>query len=59
MQCAAEQLGVWNQRLLIDIIDRDPSDHPDGIPYTLSAEVCRPSKGLWESVRPCVCVCVC
>eukprot|EP00066_Takifugu_rubripes_P027985 XP_011617251.1 PREDICTED: hydrocephalus-inducing protein homolog [Takifugu rubripes] len=42
VHCAAEQLGVWNQGLLIDIIDRDPTDHPDGIPYRLLAEVCKP-----------------
>lgn len=45
VHCAAEQQGVWSQGLLIDIIDRDPTDHPDGIPYRLLAEVCKPSKG--------------
>lgn len=38
----AEQLGSWCQGLLIDITDRDPSDHPEGIPYRLLAEVCKP-----------------
>ncbi|XP_029289106.1 hydrocephalus-inducing protein homolog [Cottoperca gobio] len=42
----AEQLGNWNQGLLIDISDRDPSDHPDGIPYRLLAEVCMPGIAL-------------
>ncbi|XP_073328914.1 hydrocephalus-inducing protein homolog [Pagrus major] len=42
VNCAAEQLGNWNQGLLIDISDRDPSDQPDGIPYRLLAEVCKP-----------------
>ncbi|XP_025999986.1 hydrocephalus-inducing protein-like isoform X2 [Astatotilapia calliptera] len=42
VDCAAEQLGRWSQGLHIDIIGRDPSDHPDGIPYTLLAEVCKP-----------------
>ncbi|XP_059190373.1 hydrocephalus-inducing protein homolog [Centropristis striata] len=46
VDCAAEQLGNWNQGLLIDISDRDPSDHPDGIPYRLLAEVCKPSIAL-------------
>ncbi|MEQ2241802.1 hypothetical protein ILYODFUR_029088 [Ilyodon furcidens] len=40
--CVAEQLGTWNQGLLIDISGRDPSDQPDGIPYRLFAEVCKP-----------------
>uniref|UniRef100_A0A8C5EU15 Hydrocephalus-inducing protein-like n=1 Tax=Gouania willdenowi TaxID=441366 RepID=A0A8C5EU15_GOUWI len=43
VDCVAEQLGSWNRGLLIDIIDRDPSDHPDGIPYRLLAEVCKPA----------------
>ncbi|TDH09205.1 hypothetical protein EPR50_G00084380 [Perca flavescens] len=42
VDCVAEQLGNWNQGLLIDISDRDPSDQPDGIPYRLLAEVCKP-----------------
>lgn len=44
VDCAAEQLGRWSQGLHIDIIGRDPSDHPDGIPYTLLAEVCKPGE---------------
>ena len=44
--CAAEQLGSWNQGLLIDISDRDPSDQLDGIPYRLLAEVCKPGESL-------------
>ncbi len=44
VSCAAKQLGSWNQGLLIDISDRDPSDHPDGIPYRLRAEVCKPGE---------------
>uniref|UniRef100_A0A8D3BS88 HYDIN axonemal central pair apparatus protein n=1 Tax=Scophthalmus maximus TaxID=52904 RepID=A0A8D3BS88_SCOMX len=40
VECAAEQLGCCNQGLLIDISDRDPSDHPEGVPYKLLAEVC-------------------
>ncbi|XP_042266839.1 hydrocephalus-inducing protein homolog isoform X2 [Thunnus maccoyii] len=42
VDCIAEQLGHWNQGLLIDISDRDPSDQPEGIPYRLLAEVCKP-----------------
>lgn len=44
VDCVAEQLGNWNQGLLIDISDRDPSDQPDGIPYRLLAEVCEPGE---------------
>ncbi|KAA8590532.1 hypothetical protein FQN60_014466, partial [Etheostoma spectabile] len=46
VDCVAEQLGIWNQGLLIDISDRDPSDQPDGIPYRLLAEVCKPGIAL-------------
>ncbi|XP_035498051.2 hydrocephalus-inducing protein homolog isoform X1 [Scophthalmus maximus] len=46
VECAAEQLGCCNQGLLIDISDRDPSDHPEGVPYKLLAEVCRPAIAL-------------
>nr|XP_057932234.1 hydrocephalus-inducing protein homolog isoform X2 [Doryrhamphus excisus] len=42
VDCTAEQLGSWSQSLLIDISGRDPLDHPDGIPYKLIAEVCKP-----------------
>lgn len=44
VNCAAEQLGKWNLGLLIDISDRDPADHPRGIPYRLMAEICKPGE---------------
>lgn len=44
VNCVADQLGSWKQDLLIDISDRDPSDHPVGIPYRLMAEVCKPGE---------------
>lgn len=44
VECVSDQLGCWNQGLLIDISDRDPLDHPDGIPYKLLAEVCKPGE---------------
>lgn len=44
VNCLAEQLGNWNQGLLIDISDRDPTDQLDGILYTLLAEVCKPGE---------------
>lgn len=28
--------------LAIDIIDRDPTDHPEGIPFEIAGEVCIP-----------------
>ncbi|XP_008409888.1 hydrocephalus-inducing protein homolog isoform X2 [Poecilia reticulata] len=40
--CLADQLGIWNQGLLIDIAGRDLSEQPDGIAYRLLAEVCKP-----------------
>ncbi|XP_010776265.1 hydrocephalus-inducing protein homolog [Notothenia coriiceps] len=46
VECVSDQLGSWNQDLLIDISDRDPLDHPDGIPYKLLAEVCKPGISL-------------
>ena len=44
VECVADQLGNWNQGLLIDVSKRDPSDQPDGIPYRLRAEVCKPGE---------------
>ncbi|XP_074533739.1 hydrocephalus-inducing protein homolog [Halichoeres trimaculatus] len=46
VDCSADQLGNWSQFLCIDISDRDPSDQPDGIPYTLMAEICKPTIAL-------------
>lgn len=48
--CLADQLGSWNQGLLIDIVGRDPSEQPDGIAYRLLAEVCRPGER-WVSLH--------
>ncbi|XP_067276661.1 hydrocephalus-inducing protein homolog isoform X2 [Pseudorasbora parva] len=42
VDCKAEHVGSWEECLAIDITDRDPSDHPDGIPYKLVTEVCMP-----------------
>uniref|UniRef100_A0AAV2L4X0 Uncharacterized protein n=1 Tax=Knipowitschia caucasica TaxID=637954 RepID=A0AAV2L4X0_KNICA len=39
VECSGDELGSFDQGLIIDICDRDPSDHPDGIPYKLLAEV--------------------
>ncbi|KAG7253646.1 hypothetical protein CRUP_001409, partial [Coryphaenoides rupestris] len=45
VDCAAEQLGAWSESLAVDVSDRDPSDHPDGFPYRLAANVCVPGLG--------------
>ncbi|XP_038153742.1 hydrocephalus-inducing protein homolog [Cyprinodon tularosa] len=42
VSCVAERLGTLTQTMLIDISDRNPLDQPDGIPYRLLAEVCKP-----------------
>ncbi|NXG68880.1 HYDIN protein, partial [Baryphthengus martii] len=43
VDCYAEPLGTCKEHLSIDISDRDPRDHPLGIPYTLFAESCLPA----------------
>jgi len=48
VDCAAEQLGAWSESLAIDVSDRDPSDHPDGFPYRLAANVCVPGRSPWQ-----------
>ncbi|MCJ8733357.1 hypothetical protein PDJAM_G00222410, partial [Pangasius djambal] len=42
VDCAAEHVGCWEECLVVDITDRDPSDRPGGILYKLLAEVCMP-----------------
>ncbi|KAJ8247379.1 hypothetical protein GJAV_G00245710 [Gymnothorax javanicus] len=42
VDCVADQMGKWEECLVLDIADRNPADHPDGIPYQLAAEVCVP-----------------
>ena len=42
VDCCAEPLGTCEEHLSIDISNRDPSDNPLGIPYTLFAESCLP-----------------
>ena len=37
---------VINQDLAIEITDRDPADHPQGIPYKILAEACSPGINL-------------
>ncbi|XP_053355859.1 hydrocephalus-inducing protein-like [Clarias gariepinus] len=42
VDCVAEQVGCWQESLVVDITDRDPFDSPEGILYNLLAEVCMP-----------------
>lgn len=42
VDCIIENLGKSEELLAIDIHDRDPTDHPSGIPYRLFAEGCVP-----------------
>ncbi|XP_059713683.1 hydrocephalus-inducing protein homolog [Haemorhous mexicanus] len=48
VECLAEQEGTWEEQIYIDIMDRDPTDNPLGIPFTLIVETCVP--GLVENV---------
>ncbi|MEE6500185.1 hypothetical protein FKM82_003696, partial [Ascaphus truei] len=42
VECYADQLGKSEEFLAIDISDRDPKDHPNGIPFRLVTDVCTP-----------------
>ncbi|XP_077982980.1 hydrocephalus-inducing protein homolog isoform X2 [Glandiceps talaboti] len=42
VDCAPEVVGKSEEDVSIDITDRDPTDHPQGIPYKLIAEACVP-----------------
>uniref|UniRef100_W5LN16 HYDIN axonemal central pair apparatus protein n=1 Tax=Astyanax mexicanus TaxID=7994 RepID=W5LN16_ASTMX len=42
VDCVAEHVGFWHECLAVDITDRDPSDSPGGIPYSLVADICVP-----------------
>ncbi|XP_008833211.1 hydrocephalus-inducing protein homolog [Nannospalax galili] len=43
VDCVADPVGRCEEFLAIDISDRDPREHPAGIPYTLLAEACLPA----------------
>nr|XP_032813560.1 hydrocephalus-inducing protein homolog isoform X3 [Petromyzon marinus] len=43
VECAPEYAGSTSETLALDISERDPSDHPAGIPYSLFADACIPS----------------
>ncbi|XP_016051807.1 PREDICTED: hydrocephalus-inducing protein homolog [Miniopterus natalensis] len=43
VDCVADPVGKCEEFIAIDISDRDPRDHPAGIPYTLLAEACLPA----------------
>ncbi|KAG8437289.1 hypothetical protein GDO86_008117 [Hymenochirus boettgeri] len=42
VECFADQPGKSEEFLAIDISDRNPEDHPNGIPFQLVAESCIP-----------------
>lgn len=42
VDCVADPVGKCEEFMAIDISDRDPRDHPGGIPYSLLAEACLP-----------------
>lgn len=41
---------VFSERLRVDISDRDPGDHPGGIPYALEGESCVPGLNVTDFV---------
>ncbi|XP_036202709.1 hydrocephalus-inducing protein homolog [Myotis myotis] len=43
VDCVADPVGKCEEFMAIDISDRDPRDHPGGIPYSLLAEACLPA----------------
>ena len=43
VECNADQIGRFEEEVVIDISGRDQSDHPMGIPYRLIGEACVPS----------------
>ncbi|XP_004431871.1 PREDICTED: hydrocephalus-inducing protein homolog [Ceratotherium simum simum] len=43
VDCMADPVGRCEEFIAIDISDRDPTDHPAGIPYGLLAEACLPA----------------
>ncbi|XP_040838338.1 hydrocephalus-inducing protein homolog isoform X1 [Ochotona curzoniae] len=43
VDCVADPVGRCEEFIVIDITDRDPTDQPSGITYTLLAEACLPA----------------
>nr|XP_023493063.1 hydrocephalus-inducing protein homolog isoform X2 [Equus caballus] len=43
VDCVADPVGRCEEFIAIEISDRDPRDHPAGIPYSLLAEACLPA----------------
>lgn len=57
VDCVGDHPGNCDQGLLIDISDRDPLDHPDGIPYRLLAEVYKTGrKYIWDELKEWKCL---
>ncbi|XP_078257666.1 hydrocephalus-inducing protein homolog [Rhinoraja longicauda] len=43
VESSGDQMGKHEEVLNIDVIDRDPSDNPNGIPYWMVIECCAPN----------------
>lgn len=52
VDCVADPVGRCEELLAIDISDRDPKEHPAGIPYTLLAEACLPGTATLIGQQP-------
>ncbi|XP_022080460.1 hydrocephalus-inducing protein homolog isoform X2 [Acanthaster planci] len=48
VECLPESTGKGDEDLAIEITDRDPADHPQGIPYKILAEACSPGINLTD-----------
>ncbi|KAM6253129.1 hydrocephalus-inducing protein homolog [Porphyrio hochstetteri] len=65
VDCYAKLLGTCKESLSINIKNRDPKDHPSGIPYTLFAESCLPAfvvddiESIFEEHRICSSINLC
>ncbi|KAM6252821.1 hydrocephalus-inducing protein homolog [Porphyrio hochstetteri] len=65
VDCYARLLGTCKESLSINIKNRDPKDHPSGIPYTLFAESCLPAfvvddiESIFEEHRICSSINLC
>ncbi|XP_059682609.1 hydrocephalus-inducing protein homolog [Gavia stellata] len=65
VDCHTEPVGICKEYLSIDISDRDPTDNPLGIPYTLFAESCLPAfvvddmESIFEEHRICSSINLC
>lgn len=52
VDCVADPVGKCEEFIAIDISDRDPRDHPAGIPYSLLVEACIPGTEHSDGTAP-------